>query len=256
MSEFDWQPYTRTPVLDVPSAVALGHALLSAAPAPAPQAVKSTADIMRRDVAALQRAWASTRPEKQGDPRPVDTLFDGAWSALRDRLTASASLAADEHAADVARAKQLLAVLFPSGADFLKLPYPKQWAECDKRIAVVKEQGLQPDIERLAGAAFWKQIEALHQRYGEVLGITKSKEPAPEPAKLLEPLRTAQRAIGNYVLQVAAGAAHDASFVAQATRALAPVDAVRGASARRTSAAGAVPPVTPDTPLPAEATTD
>jgi hypothetical protein len=130
----------------------------------------------------------------------------------------------------------------------LKLPYAKQWAECDKRIGIVRERGLQADIERLAGAAFWKQIETLHHSYGEVLGITKSKEPSPEPTKLLEPLRTAQRAIAHYVLQIAASAAHDEAFIPQAVRALAAVDAVRDGAARRAS--GAVPPVTPETPLP------
>ena len=144
--------------------------------------------------------------------------------------------------------------LFPDGADFLKLPYAKQWAECDKRITIVQERALQPDIDRLAGAAFWKQIESLHQRYGEVLGITKSKQPAPEPAKLLEPLRLVQRAISNYVIQVAAWAAQDASAIPQATLALAPVDAAREGIARRASGAAAVPAVTPETPLPPEAT--
>jgi hypothetical protein len=255
MSEFDWQPYTRTPVLDVPSAVALGHALLSAMPATAPPPIKASADVMRREVGALQKVWGTSRTDKPDDPRPIDTLFDGAWTALRDRVTAIVSLASDEHGADVARAQELLTTLFPTGADFLKLPYTKQWAECDKRIGIVKERGLQTDIDRLAGAAFWKQIETLHQSYGEVLGITKSKQPSPEPAKLLEPLRTAQRAIGNYVLQVAATAAHDQAFAPQAVRALAPVDAVREGAARRASAAGSVPPVSPDTPVPS-ATTD
>jgi hypothetical protein len=252
MHDFDWQPYTRTPILDVPSAVALGHALLSAVPKPAPDAVKSTARNMRRDVGALQKAWASQPADKREDPRPLDTRFDGAWSALRDRLSAATSLTAEDHSTDAERAAELLQSLFPTGADFLKLPYAKQWAESDKRIRIVRDQGLQPDIERLAGAAYWKQVETLHQAYGDVLGITRDRQPAPAPTNLLDPLRDAQRSIGNYVLQVAAAASHDASFAPRAERALAPVDAMRDASARRASPAPSVPPVTPTTPLPPE----
>jgi hypothetical protein len=254
MSDFDWSSYTRAPVLDVSGAVALGHALLSAAPKQAPDAVKSAAKIVRRDVGELQRAWRTSQPPKAEDPRPLDTRYDGAWSALRDRIAATAALPAEEHQDDIARAEVLNDVLFPTGADFLKLPYVKQWAEADKRIAAVAERGLRKDIDRLAGAPYWSQIEALHKTYGDALGITKSKESAPSATKLLEPLRTAQRAIANYLMQVAAAASHDDAFVEQARLALAPVDATREASARRATSTDTPPPVTPDTPLPPEAT--
>ena len=57
---------------------------------------------------------------------------------------------------------------------------------------------MRPDIDRLAGAPYWAQVESLHQSYGEVLGITKAKEAVPSTANLLEALRVAQRAIGAY----------------------------------------------------------
>ncbi len=254
MSDFDWSSYTRAPILDVPGAVALGHALLSAAPKQAPDAVKSAARNVRRDVGELQRAWRAAQPIKTGDMRPLDTRYDGAWSALRDRIAATAALPADEHEEDIARADGLNAVLFPTGADFLKLPYVKQWAEADKRIASVAERGLRKDIDRLAGAPYWSQIESLHKAYGDALGITKSKEPTPTATNLLDPLRTAQRSIANYVMQVAAAASHDEAFVEQASLALAPIDAAREAGPRRAASPETPPPVTPDTPLPPEAT--
>jgi hypothetical protein len=256
MSEFDWSTYTRAPVLDVPTAVALGHALLSAAPKQAPEPVKTAARSMRRDVGELQKAWRTALPEKTQDPRRIDSRYDGAWSALRDRLVATSSLSADEHQADIGRAEEIVEILFPTGADFLKLPYVKQWAESEKRIATVNERGLRKDIERLAGAPYWAQIEGLHKLYGDVLGITKGKESVPAATKLLDPLRGAQRSIANYLLQVAAFAANDESFVVQAKRALAPVDATREAIAKRIPGAeppsSPVPPVTPETPLPPE----
>jgi hypothetical protein len=254
MSDFDWSSYTRAPVLDVSGAVALGHALLSAAPKQAPDAVKSAARNVRRDVGELQKAWRAAQPAKAQDPRPLDTRYDGAWSALRDRIAATAALPAEEHQEDIARADVLNEVLFPTGADFLKLPYVKQWAEADRRIATVAERGLRKDIDRLAGAPYWSQIESLHKTYGSALGITKSKEPATSGTNLLDPLRTAQRSIANYIMQVAAAASHDDAFVEHGRLALAPVDAVRAASAKRTGTAETPPAVTPETPLPPEAT--
>lgn len=255
MSDFDWSAYTRAPVLDVPGAVALGLALLSAAPKQAPDAVKSAARGVRRDVAELQKAWRTALPARAEDPRPLDTRYDSAWSALRDRIAATAALPIDDHEDDIARADALNEVLFPAGADFLKLPYVKQWAEADKRIATVAERGLRKDIERLAGAPYWSHIEALHQLYGDTLGITKNKDNPPPAAGLLDPLRTAQRSIANYLLQVAAAASQDEAFVEPAKRALAPVDATREATARRAAGTATPPPsVTPDTPLPPEAT--
>ena len=126
------------------------------------------------------------------------------------------------------------------------------WAEAEQRIATVHARDLRKDIARLAGAPFWAQIEALHKTYGDALGITKGKDAVPSAARLVDALRAAQRAIANYLLQVAAAAANDDSFVEQAKSALTPVDAVREAAAKRSSAANMPPPVTPETPLPPE----
>jgi len=76
---------------------------------------------------------------------------------------------------------------------------------------------------------------------------------------VLEPLRAAQRSIGIYLLQVAALATHDEDFVPAAKRALAPVDIVREAAAKRGTkggAAAALPPVTAETPLPPDPALD
>ena len=198
--------------------------------------------------AQLQTAWASMQPPQRETPRPIDTNYDGAWSALRERLAAVATLAIPEPEL-AERAERIVGLLFPTGADFRKLPYAKQWAEAEKRIALVASEGLRADIDRLAGAPFWSQVESLHQTYGEVLGITKPKDAVPPSANVLEALRTAQRTIGAYQIQLVAAAMHDETFVAAATRALAPVDAARAAAARR-ARGQAEPVVTPETPLP------
>ncbi len=231
-TDFDFSPYLRPPVLDVPGAVALGHALVSAAPAEAPEPVRVAAERMRSALSELQALWAVAQPEKPEDPRPLDSSYDAAWSALRERLNAVLTLAASEPEL-AERAQRVLSLLFPTGADFLQLPYQKQWAEAAKRIALVHSEGLGTDLEQLAGAPYWAQVERVHQSYGEVLGITKPKQPVPPAAKVLEALRAAQRAIGAYQIQLVAAALHDASFVTPATQALGPVDAARTAAARR-----------------------
>jgi hypothetical protein len=252
-TELDFSSYFRPPPMDVPGAVALGHALLSAAPATAPEPVKAAAQGMRGALVALQKVWATALPPKAEDPRPLDTRYDGAWSALRERLVAVSSLG-DSEPELVERAERILGVLFPDGADFLKQPYVKQWAEAEKRIALVNSEGLRADIDRLAGAPFWAQVESLHQSYGQLLGITKPKEAPTPAANVLEALRVAQRAIGAYQLQLVAAAMHDPAFVPAATRALAPIDAARAAARRARGQAEpdlpAEPDVTPDTPLP------
>src|SRR5687767_1013341 len=97
MSDFDWSSYTRAPIVDTPGAVALARALLSALPKNAPAPVKKAAAEVRSSTEALQGAWRSAPTEKSEDPRPIDTQYDNAWSALRDRLSPVASLPAEEH---------------------------------------------------------------------------------------------------------------------------------------------------------------
>lgn len=248
-TDFDFSPYLRPPILDVPGAVALGHALLSATPTEAPEPVRAAAHTMRKALDALQKAWATTLPAKVPDPRPVDTSYDAAWSALRERIATALTLAASQPEL-AERAERILSLLFPTGADFLKLPYAKQWAEAEKRLALVQTEGLRDDIERLAGAPYFAQVETLHQSYGEALGITKAKEPPPPAANVLEPLRLAQRAMGAYQIQLVAAALDDEAFAEAARRALAPVDAARAAAARRARGQQGEVEVTPETPLP------
>ena len=107
MNEFDWQPYTRTPVLDVPTAVALGHALLSATPATPPASVKSSADIMlaveRKEVDGRAGSFTSLRPFiDRGLVRPV----------VRARTSEPGidKLPSDEDLAPNARAKAIMAL--------------------------------------------------------------------------------------------------------------------------------------------------
>src|SRR5947209_3172438 len=87
--DFDATPYVRPPILDVPSGVALGVALLSALPKSAPDHVKKAAKKLRRDILALQLAWAnSDASPTPADRRKADMRIDNAWAILLDRLEA------------------------------------------------------------------------------------------------------------------------------------------------------------------------
>ena len=242
-------------MLDVAGAVALARSLLSVTPKDGPPAVRSAARAMHKAATGLQTTWRASAPAKSDDVRPLDTRYDNAWSALRDRLSATASLPEDEHP-DAGRAEALLTVLFPTGADFLKLPYAKQWAECDKRIATIAETKAQPRGRRARRLRLLGTDPEAPPAYGDALGITKAAAAQPTAASLMEPLRTAQRAVAAYLLQVAAAAAHDEAFEPIAKRALAPVDDTRIAASRRRAAGKKVAPEpdTTDTPLPAAPT--
>jgi hypothetical protein len=250
--EFDPTPYVRPPIVDVPSGVALGIALLSAAPKPAPPHVKSAAKKVHAETVALQAAWAKADGGPvQTDKRKADMRIDNAWGILLDRLEAYASLPIEKFS-KAARARVLIDTVSKS-REWLKMPYGAEWAESGKRLQKIDEEGLAPDIEALAGPEFLKEVRQAHKAYGIALGVT---EAAPEALEinLSVPLRTLSRAIGRYGIAVAGMADDDPATLAMVRKALRPIDDYREAQARRTSSGGseepAAPKVTPTTPVP------
>jgi hypothetical protein len=253
---FDPTLYARAPSLDVPSAVALGVSLISALPKEAPPEVIGSARKMRTSIVALQSAWAR-QPDRAVDRRPADQASDAAWAAFDARLDGYASLPAERHP-EAARATEIRATLLPDGLGFLKLPYPSQWAEQERRLQVIDARGMAPEIDEICGPAFLQEIRATHAAYGEALGIT-SPSPRPPSQSLTEPLREAQRAIARYLRKVSSMGEDGDEAAAMARRALAPVDAFRAAAQRRAAPVSEddeTPPVvdppeaTPDTPIP------
>ena len=174
--EFDPTPYVRPPIVDVPSGVALGIALLSAAPKPAPAHVEAAAKKVHAETVALQAAWAKADGGPvQTDKRKADMRIDNAWGILLDRLEAYASLPIEKFS-KAARARVLIDTVSKS-REWLKMPYGAEWAESGKRLQKIDEEGLAPDIEALAGPEFLKEVRQAHKAYGIALGVT---EAAPE----------------------------------------------------------------------------
>jgi hypothetical protein len=251
--DFDATPYVRPPVLDVAGGVALGVALLSAAPKPAPSNVQKAALKVRKETLALQAAWAkSDAAPAPPDRRKADMRIDNAWGILLDRLASYASLPVAS-VPKAARAQELIHIISPHDREWLKLPYGAEWAESEKRLKRIDGDGLEADVDALAGHEFLVEVRAAHKAYGLALGVTKAAEEAPA-VNLAEPLRALARAIGRYGVAVAGMVDDDPATLAVVRKALRPLDDFRDAQARRNSNAStpadASPPATPTTPVP------
>lgn len=262
--------YVTAPRLSVPAAVSLGIALLSAAPKPAPQPVRRAATRVRDAVLELQQEWrrqVGVGLEILATPREADTRVDRAMRAMSMRLEAISLLSA-EAGPDVAIAEKAHQRLYPDGLRFLTLPYPQQWAYCDRLLAIIDDdEELAADVERLVGELTLGEVRAAQKAYGMVLGITSAREVV-EAVSLVEPLDAVRNAIIGYALQIVAMQSDDASRLPVARKALAPIDelrAVQAAQGRRPDGSTETPApaapavalvdegttVTPDTPVPA-----
>jgi hypothetical protein len=249
--DFDPSVYVRPPVLTVSRAVGLARALLAAAPQNPSPGVKKAALALRIKAIALQQIWANREQEaKPPDPRPADRAIDTSWAALHDRLEGYALLPTKEYPR-ASRAQELLDALFPEGLTFLRLPFAEEWAESERRIHRIENEGLAHDLDVLCGREFLAEVRRAHAAYGDAIGVTK---PVPTDhdgeRSLVEPLRQLTRAIGKYAVQVVATAdSDDPATVTAARAALAPLDRVRSAASRR-SKPEKEEPTTPQSPMP------
>jgi hypothetical protein len=253
--EFDPTPYVRPPILDVASGVALGVALITVMPKPAPENVRSAATKVRKDTVALQLLWAkSDGAATAPDRRKADMRVDNAWGNLLDRIESYSLLPVAEYPR-AARARELLDTISPKDREWLKLVYQAEWAESAKRLKRIDEEGLTKDVNELAGPEFLAEVHAAHTAYGIAIGVTQAAH-EPLEVNLAEPLRALSRSIGRYGLAVAAMVDDNEASVVAARKALRPIDDFREGQARRARAGGAVAdpapeaPASPTTPIP------
>ncbi len=251
MSEsIDPSNYVHQPQLDVAGSLSFGKALLAAAPHGAGAAVVKAGKALHSSVVALAAAFNANAPQTSvEDLRAFDQTLDHAWAAFDDRLSAYASLPTSSKSR--ANAVALRAEIFPDGMTFLKLNYPSEHAESEKRLAIVKSH--EKDFDVLVGEEFIASLRAAHAAYGKALGITEAKKEITESVSLAEPLAAFRAAAGKYALQVLAFG-DDEKHSAAARKALAPVDAFRAITlaargGKRKAAAPA--PLPPDAPAPA-----
>lgn len=269
LQPLDLSLYVTAPRLSVPVAVALAIALLSATPKSATQAVRRAAVRMRGTVLELQQEWRRHVAAGLGSlvtPRRADSRVDRAFRAMSMRIEALTLLDA-EASPDVEVATLAHERLFPEGLRFLALPYPQQWAHCDRLLATLgDDETLAADVERLVGDTVLTEVRAAQEAYGEALGITAARESV-ETISLVGPLDAVRNAIVGYAVQIIAMQSDDPARLPAARKALAPIDELRAsqaAQARRSDDGDASSPasaptpsldaegaaVTPDTPVP------
>lgn len=164
--------------LDVASTLALGHRLLSVAPADLPAQAAVSRELLRTALALLEQAYALLQTAGPGQlRRPVDLRTDNSWSCIKSRLEPWTWLQ-DDDAKDVAAARELWRKLFPGGTlSFTTLEYNAQWAEANWRIELLAREQLLPLLRRLVGEVFVEQLLTWHARYTEMIGIS-AKEAA------------------------------------------------------------------------------
>jgi hypothetical protein len=196
------------PILDASGAEVLGGELVSRARDEAiDESLQPVVRQLKRAVAALSRAArARLQPERSAerDPREAYREQASAFGGLHDWLRGLSVLPA-ESANDPGREpRRIFAVLFGDGLKFLKLPFKAGWIEADRRLRWIQEQELGPVFDELGGLPLLQHARATHQRYGEILGITKTPDPAPNMPSLREPLDAFRAVLRDYVVQVAA----------------------------------------------------
>ena len=227
---FNPDPYLTTPTRSAAATLSLSRSLISAAPSrpPASQALRLAR--LRERAELLQLSWVDAgRPVETFDLRKLDNTLDRRWSALRGRLDACVQLGDDDHAP---RAEAMLGTIFPTGLDFLKLPYAEEWAQSERRLALITTDELEDELEALCGEPYLPLLREAHATYGEALGITKRKDSPAEAARVREPLEQLKEAIVSYARGVIGTMNEDDSeSVAAAEQQLEPILRARRATA-------------------------
>ncbi len=222
--------------------IALCRSLVDACPASMPKSVMkgaqklaASADKAQTALALRQRTLGILSDE---DARVVDQSGDSSWGALRGRIINYAALPMDEYP-DAVRAGELMTILFNTeGLTFLKEAYPVQWTTADTILKRIDEDGLQADIDRIAGKEFLENVRKRHQHYGQMVkGMLMRAEG--EAVNLSSEIRALGRAIVEYATKVCATVEDDdPATVAPACEALRPLDLFREAAARRGGGGG------------------
>ena len=250
LNPIDPEPYIRTPRLGVDTGLSLAKLILRAVPKKPSAGVLMAAKALAAGVTTLETAWtAHGKAQPVRNPRPADLRLDRAWGAVHARLTAWSIFPADDP--DRQCSEALGSRLFPTGLDFLKLPFLAEHAQSERRLRIIESEELREDLDHLVGEVFMEELLAAHAVYGDVLGITKATKAATPEQVLVEPLRALAQGIVAYALQIVAFAALDVDNVEPARRALLPIDEFRVAAGRRGGGSGKGEAVAPPEGAPA-----
>lgn len=152
--------------------------------------------------AAQTRLTAIATRALPAERRKADTVVDNAAGALDDYLATFLRLS--PALPKVQLAAQVRQRLFPDGTSFLKLPFEQEWAQLDRRVALLHSEGLDKKIEQLGGEDFVSTLREAHTAYGKALGLTTVPAKPVENVTLTDPLVEFAAALRRYVIQVIA----------------------------------------------------
>lgn len=238
--------YLSRPKLDVPTTIALSYALAAAFQRSLGDDAEAALRAVQSACEALEAAWGAQQALPSDDNRPTRLALVNGWSAMVNRVEQYTRLPAERHPAQPV-AVQLHGLLAPDGLAVAKATSRSLWSTVKSRLQVVRREGLDDDLRRIAGAEFVDEVNVCHRELGRVLHITEASE-ATAPGNLLDLLREHSQAVSDYVVQVAATVKrNDPASVKAALDALKPIDDVREMAAR---GAGAVTEAQPS-PQPA-----
>jgi hypothetical protein len=237
---FEPTDYVRAPIITVSSGVSLAIALADACPKAAPANVKKaakhlrkTAEKARADLAERNRVLGAFSEE---DSRVLDNEADRAWGGLRMRIQGMAMLLASKFP-KAKRAAELDVLLFADGMEFLKAEYGSQSTGMAAILNRIDADGLQADIDAIAGDEFLKAVRDVQPRYEAMVSERLRRDKA-TGQNLLETTRGLQAAIVNYATKVLGTIEHDDPDTVEAARvALLPIANHREAAAVRDAAA-------------------
>lgn len=243
---FNPSDYTTPPVVDVPGAITLATALVSAKPKDPPANVKGALEAIKTSLGALQKAWAgkdapaSVTPDARAVDRRVDAVWGGCYRRL-DSLAQLTGISAPRALRAAATRDAIFGVTEP--LRFITVKYVIEWAEVKKRLQRIDEGGHAASLDDLAGPEFLPEMRASFEAYGKVLGVTEAAAPTPETEALLPLLRELQRDIGDYAIAVLGMRVKGSEkSLATVRAALAPIDNHRAGAGRAVPAPAPEPP--------------
>ncbi|MBI5498037.1 MAG: hypothetical protein HY904_23750 [Deltaproteobacteria bacterium] len=164
---------------------------------------------MKASDARLLAAMASKgRAEAKAaiDPnraRAADKFSDCAWGGTRSWLEGFEELP-EAYQPDPQAVRTLKTRLFGDGSGFLAQPFKEQWAECDRRLLVIAEEGLAPLFTKLGGDGFLRALKDSHAEYGAALHVTAAAPWVAPDLDVRGPMQECQYAIRFYATQVVA----------------------------------------------------
>lgn len=134
------------------------------------RALRDACDVLR--VAWEARVRIAIGRDHGVNVRRADLDEDAVWAALFHFLLGWSEL--PPHLCPQSeKARDVLRVVFPDGGvSFTELTYALEWAEAERRLALLDTEGHVAQVEALGGAPLLAALYRAHREYERVLGVS------------------------------------------------------------------------------------